>query len=247
MEPTHKQSYAVPVAIVIAGALVAGAVLWGRAPAGQTSPQAGERDTLSRMEALTKLLGNIPAPRAADHRLGNPQAKVTVIEYSDLECPFCQRFHPTMEAIIAEYGAQGNVGWVYRHFPLGIHPKAYPQALASECVAAKYGNEAFWKFIDTIMTDKKTVPDELSAEEGIRAAAVALGLGDGKDIAACVQNEEHKTIVENHKAEAAAGGLGQYETGTPFSVIVSGDRRYFIDGAQPYEVVKSLIEEALKS
>ena len=60
-----------------------------------------------------------------DHILGNPDAPVKLIEFSDFECPFCKRFHPTMKRLMDEYGEDGRVAWVYRHFPLdAIHSKA---------------------------------------------------------------------------------------------------------------------------
>lgn len=80
-----------------------------------------------------------------DHLYGNPDAEVTVIEYSDFECPFCKTFHPIVERLVNE--SDGKVNWVYRHFPLeSIHPNARGMALASECVAELGGNEAFWEF-----------------------------------------------------------------------------------------------------
>ncbi len=78
-----------------------------------------------------------------DHIRGNPDAPVTLVEYSDFECPFCKRFHPTVKRIVDEYG--GRVRWVYRHFPLDeIHPvKARREAAAAECAAELGGNDAF--------------------------------------------------------------------------------------------------------
>lgn len=82
-----------------------------------------------------------------DHILGAKNATITIVEYSDLECPFCRRFHPTMQQVLKEY--DGKVRWVYRHFPLTqIHPSAQAMALASEC-AAEQGK--FWEMIDEIM------------------------------------------------------------------------------------------------
>lgn len=83
-----------------------------------------------------------------DHIRGNKKAKVVVIEYSDFQCPFCQRVHPTYKQILETYG--DDVMWVYRHFPLSFHPKAMPAALASECAYEQGGNDAFWKFADEL-------------------------------------------------------------------------------------------------
>lgn len=84
-----------------------------------------------------------------DHILGNKDALVSVIEYSDYQCPFCKNFHPTVKRALAEYG--DDINWVYRHFPLEtIHPEARPMAHAAECVADLKGNEAFWQFSDLL-------------------------------------------------------------------------------------------------
>lgn len=82
-----------------------------------------------------------------DHIRGNMDADVVIIEYSDIECPFCKRFHGTMNQVVETYGDQ--VAWVYRHFPLeSIHRNARPWAIESECVAEIGGNDAFWKYLD---------------------------------------------------------------------------------------------------
>ena len=66
---------------------------------------------------------------------GNPDATVTIVEFSDFQCPFCKRFHPTARKIVETY--QGKVNWVYRHFPLNFHnPGAQKEAEASECANA---------------------------------------------------------------------------------------------------------------
>lgn len=101
-------------------------------------------------EALTKLPKLRPLD-ATDHLIGSLDAPVVILEYSDLECPYCKRFHDTMNQIMAEYGKSGQVAWAYRHFPiLSNHPDAAKVAEASECAAELGGNEAFWKFLDKV-------------------------------------------------------------------------------------------------
>ena len=91
-----------------------------------------------------------PVDKDRDHIFGDINAPITLIEYSDFECPFCKRFHPTVENLIANN--QGKVRWVYRHFPLGFHnPGAQKQAEASECIGQIGGVETFWQYIDTLL------------------------------------------------------------------------------------------------
>lgn len=106
----------------------------------------GEIDKLLNGTAKSKNITLDPVT-ASDHILGDINADILIVEYSDLECPYCARFHTTVKDIIAQYGTK--VAWVYRHFPLdGIHPNARAKAEASECVASLGGNDAFWKYVD---------------------------------------------------------------------------------------------------
>lgn len=93
----------------------------------------------------------VPIDFETDHILGDKSARVAIIEYSDYQCPFCHRVHPTYQQIMEEY--DGKVMWVFRHFPLSFHPEAMPLAIASECVATLKGNDAFWKFTDDLMAE----------------------------------------------------------------------------------------------
>lgn len=84
-----------------------------------------------------------------DHYFGDKNAEVVIIEYSDLECPFCARFHSTMHQIVEDY--DGKVAWVYRHLPLeGLHPNAFNRAIAAECVYDLGGDTKFWAYIDSL-------------------------------------------------------------------------------------------------
>jgi protein-disulfide isomerase len=90
--------------------------------------------------------GEVAGYEESDHILGSPDAPIVVIEYSDLECPYCKKFGETMKEIVAE--SNGNVSWIYRHWV--VHQGALPKAAASDCVAQIKGNDAFWKYIDLV-------------------------------------------------------------------------------------------------
>ncbi len=143
-EPQPQASLTpVAFAIVFAGALIALSVYLVFKPAPQTV--VGPSGQQITVEEITE----------SDHILGNPDAPIKIIEYSDLDCPFCRTFHATMKQVMAIYGANGTVAWVYRHFPLvELHPNSPKLAEASECVADIGGNDAFWKFIDSIFTSQ---------------------------------------------------------------------------------------------
>jgi protein-disulfide isomerase len=94
-------------------------------------------------------LNNLKPVTAADHIRGDINAPVKIVEFSDIDCPFCKRFHSTMQEVMKTYGDSGKVAWVYRHFPLTqLHPDAANKAEASECVAELGGNDKFWAFVD---------------------------------------------------------------------------------------------------
>ena len=240
MEPELKQNQnnlLIPIAIVIAGAFVAGAIYI--APKGDikgSAPKTQEAENTASLE-------NINPVSAADHIRGNLDAPVKIVEYSDMECPFCKRFHPTMQQAMNEYGKDGKVAWVYRHFPLDqLHPvKARKEAVASECAAELGGNDVFWKYIDRFFeltpsnnqTDVDTVLPQIAREIGLDVEKFNTCLSSGK---------YDKHVEEDYQNATATGG-----TGTPWSIVVAKNgKKYPLSGAQPYSAVKQLIELALQ-
>lgn len=177
----------------------------------------------------------IPAVSAEDHVRGSRNAQVFLIEYSDFECPFCQRFHPTAQQVVDEY--DGQVAWVYRHFPLRtIHPKAEAAAQASECAAEQGGDEGFWAFTDVLFSDPTMLSD-------LGSAATKAGL-NATSLQSCVDSEKYKDRVESDYQ----GGLASGVTGTPGSFVVnSKGEAWFIPGALPYDSLKVTIDKALGS
>lgn len=179
-------------------------------------------------------VSKIVAVSAEDHIRGSQDAKVFLIEYSDFECPFCQRFHPTAQQVVDEYG--GDVAWVYRHFPLDqIHPKARPAAEASECVAELGGEDAFWAFTDEIFKDQTTKLSDLAK------TASSVGVNQGA-FNSCFESGKYADKVEDHYQ----GGLATGITGTPGNIILNQNgEAWLIPGALPYEQIKPTIDEAL--
>lgn len=91
-------------------------------------------------------------PAESEFVKGEP-GDVLVIEYADMECPFCIRFHPTIVKVTGEY--QERIGYIFRHFPLSeIHPNAVPYALAIECAGTLKGDDAYFSFIDKLFVEQ---------------------------------------------------------------------------------------------
>jgi protein-disulfide isomerase len=192
------------------------------------------RDTNASAKAVR------PVSKDRDHIRGNPDAPVTLVEYSDFECPFCRRFHPTVKQVVEESG--GRVRWVYRHFPLDeIHSKARKEAVASECAAELGGNDAFWKFADRFFeltpsnnnTDIDTILPRIAGEIGL----------DKARFASCVASGRHdRRVAEDQQNAVASGGRG-----TPWVIIMSkSGKTYPLSGAQPYASVKQIVELAFQ-
>ncbi|MEK7531187.1 MAG: thioredoxin domain-containing protein [Patescibacteria group bacterium] len=231
MEPTPPamSNFSVPLAIVVAGALIAVAIYFvGQSPATGTTPT----DTTS----------DVPPVTAEDHRLGSPDAPITIIEYSDLDCPFCKQFHATMKEIMNEYGAAGKVAWVYRNFPLAqLHPNAPKLAEASECVAEQLGNEGYWKFLDVLFTHAPL--NEKTDMTKIADYAGEAGVSDIAAFQSCFDSGRMSEKVQKEFNDAVASG-GQ---GTPHNILITKSGKAIpIAGAQPYATVKSIIDAALE-
>ncbi len=214
----------IPLSLIVAGLLIGGAIFFkgNSAPAGT--------DTTTDPKEI-----NVAPLSADDHVLGNPNAPVTIIEFSDIDCPFCKTFDATMRQIMAEYGTDGKVSWVYRHFPLdSLHPNARTKAESTECVAKLGGNEAFWKYLGFLFERDETVADlgGIATEVGVDQTAFKTCL-DGKQYAKNVADDSDAAL------EAGAGG-------TPYTVIIAPNgEKAVVNGAQPYAVVKQVIETAL--
>ncbi|HEY4519436.1 MAG TPA: thioredoxin domain-containing protein [Candidatus Paceibacterota bacterium] len=237
------KTLSVPIAIVIAGALIAASLYFVNRDRQATVPP----EEASVAEEIRGVQEN-------DHVLGNPNAEIVIVEFSDTECPFCQRFHETMHQIIEEYGLNGNVAWVYRHFPIPqLHPKAPKEAEALECAAELGGTGAFWKYTDMLYETTPTnnglnigiynEPKQAGEKTGagqLTEIAIAVGL-DADPFETCLKSGKHAARIQKDTSEAvAAGGRG-----TPHSIMLVDGEQIPIEGAQPYEVVKGLIDAAL--
>ena len=179
---------------------------------------------------------NVPSVTDDDHVRGASNAEVYLVEYSDYECPFCGRFHPTTQQVLDEYG--DRVAVVYRHFPLRqIHPKADPAAQASECVAELGGNDAFWAFTDYLFENQATALNDLPA------SAAAVGVSSSA-VESCLDSGKYADKVEAQYQDGITAGV----TGTPGNFIMTTDGDvWLVPGAVPFETLKTTIDEALSS
>ncbi|MFM2357509.1 MAG: hypothetical protein RJA61_246 [Candidatus Parcubacteria bacterium] len=233
----QTNNLAVPIAIVIAGALIALAVFYSD---GKTSnAKVPEQQGVAQQQTgdLEKM---IPIS-STDHIRGNPDALVKIVEYSDTECPFCKRFHGTMKEVMNEYGKDGKVAWVYRHFPLDqLHSKARKEAVALECANEQGGNDKFWSYADRLY-------EITPANNGLDPAelpkiAQYIGL-DVQKFNVCLGSTKYDKHIEDEVQNAVATG----GNGTPWSIVVGkNNKKYPLSGAQPISAIKQLIDLAGK-
>lgn len=178
--------------------------------------------------------------RKDDHVRGDRNARILLIEYSDLECPFCKRFHQTPQQIIDEY--KGKVAWVYRHFPLDqIHSKADKEAEATECANELGGNDGFWKYTDKLF-------EVTPANNGLDPAelpkiAVQIALNESK-FKTCLDSGKYKDHVEADYQGGVKAGIN----GTPGNILLDtkSGKTKLIPGAVPFEQFKTEIDTMLK-
>ncbi len=228
------KKYATSIAIVVAGALLAGGLYFGGATAKNLPTNTNGGHNRGTTVAEPQPSDAFRLPNDTDHVRGNPDAKVTIVEFSDFECPFCSRFHPTLKRITDE---NRDVKWVYRHFPLSsIHSRALGAAVAAECVAKLGGNDAFWAFADAAFANQNQLSasfyEELATTAGVGVPAFKACLSD-KSIAALVTEDGDEAVQ--------AGGRG-----TPFAVVITASGRLVpFSGALPYEQVQGLVDQAL--
>jgi protein-disulfide isomerase len=163
----------------------------------------------------------------SDPSIGNPKAKVTIVEFSDFQCPFCLRVAPTLKKIRAAYGDKVRIVW--KDFPLTqIHPEAFKAGEAGQC-AAEQGK--FWEYHDQLFGNQQALmPDDL------KKYAVAVGM-NGERFNSCLDMSKQAEVVRNGVAQGNRLGINSTPT-----VFVNGRR---VSGAQPYEVFAAAIDEEL--
>ena len=163
----------------------------------------------------------------SDPSLGNAKAPVTLVEFSDFQCPFCLRVAPTLRKIRATYGDKVRIVW--KDLPLTqIHPQAFKAGEAGQC-AAEQGK--FWEFHDQVFANQQAMmPDDLKR--------YAAGVGvDATKFNSCLDSSKHAEVIRNGVAQGTRLGVNSTPT-----VFVNGRR---VSGAQPYEVFAGIIDEEL--
>lgn len=158
---------------------------------------------------------------------GPEDAPVTIVEFSDFECPFCSRVNPTLAQVEENYGEKVRIA--FKQFPLAMHPHAEKAAQAALCA---HDQGKFWEMHDAMFGNQQ----ELAVEQ-LKAKAADLGL-DAETFNQCLDSGKHAERVQSDMAEGQAAGV----TGTP-AMFINGR---LVSGAVPYDQISSVIDDELQ-
>jgi protein-disulfide isomerase len=197
----------------------------------QERTQTAREQYIEGLKARTAVTIMLEPPRLKVADAGRPSrgpahAPVEIIEFSDFQCPFCLRAHPTVAQVLSTYG--DRVRFVYRHYPLPNHPNARPAAEAAAC-AGEQGK--FWEYHDRLFDNQSKL-----GEADLKQHAAALALDTAK-FDACVDTHKYKGDVDADVAAGEEAGV----SGTP-AFFINGRQ---LSGAQPFEAFKRVIDEEL--
>ncbi|MEK7602409.1 MAG: thioredoxin domain-containing protein [Patescibacteria group bacterium] len=217
----------IPIAILIAGLLIASAVYVVRIKH-QVTHGSGTPEAVRPVSP-------------SDHIIGNPTAPIVIIEYADIDSSYSKSLQLTMEQLMTEYADGGKVAWVFRHFPLSLqHPNAGQHALAAECAASLSVPTTFFRFIDAMQA---AAPNQNQYNPvGYPTLVAQFGI-DQTAFKKCMTDAAfEKKIHDDYDNALASGAIG-----SPFVVLITPDNTPApINGALPYTSMKKVIEEAIK-
>jgi protein-disulfide isomerase len=228
---TFKRShfYAVMTVFAFAAGILLGYVVWGMEPTGNAAGSANQPSGAVVEAPVTEQpqFRRYDIPIKDAYALGPADAPITIVEFSDYQCPYCRRWHDEVyEPLLAAY--PGKIKFVYRHLPLtSIHPDALPAAEAAMCAGEQ---EAFWTFHEKLFSNESLGNDMYTRY------AKDLGL-DMDSFKACISDRKYQAIVDADMNFAI--DLGIRSTPTFF---ING---LAIVGAQPLDVFKQVIDKEL--
>jgi protein-disulfide isomerase len=159
---------------------------------------------------------------------GPANAAVTLVEFSDLQCPHCKESQPTVEKLLAD---EPNARFISQNFPLPSHNWAFKAASYADCVA-KENNAAYWKFVDSVYGQQENIT-ESNADEKLTELATAAGV-NGKATATCAEQPATRQRVEQSVALGKSVGV----TGTP-TLFINGR---LASPSIPYEALKAMVD-----
>ncbi len=229
----NKNAIIFGITLIMVGAIVAGGILFDH-----------KKSVTIEETSVEKIEYSINPVTNDDHILGNPNADIILVEYSDFRCPYCREFHVTMNQLINEFGKTGNLAWVYRHFPSedafsNKNSISIIAAQASECVADIGGKQKFWDFIGKIYKDLPVTFDQADLEN----VAVELGI-DKEKYSECLANGKFNEKIQKSIDDGLLIYKHNSDFGTPYSILLTKTGKQIeIVGSQSYTYIKEIIKQ----
>ncbi|MCX6745826.1 MAG: thioredoxin domain-containing protein [Candidatus Parcubacteria bacterium] len=236
-----KKSFAYGLGVSLVSFSIIGLIIWGALSQNSSSSASSEKTVLPPTNPVAQPSQNAPAPTAPDKNTiqtfnitkddnvrGNFNAPITLVEYSDFECPYCGKIYPTFKDILSKY--EGKVRLVYKYFPLSFHPNAQKAAEAAAC-AAEQGK--FWQYHDKLFDNQSS---GFSLDK-FKTWAIDLGL-NAKQFNNCLDTDKYADKVNAEEQEGQSKGV----KGTP-ATFINGQ---LVSGALPYDSFAQIIDSILK-
>ncbi len=234
-----------PGAILVAAVLISGTIIYTKSPSKSLAGQNGQA------VAVGQQVGNQPSGPTKvsvgdDPVLGNKNAPLTIIEFSDYECPFCKRsFDQLLPELKKNYIDTGKLKLVFRDFPLSFHANAHKEAEAAECARSQGDDTTYFKFHDQIFIRTTSNGTGIALNQ-LPVIAKNLGLNIAQ-FQQCLDSGKFKSEVDKDIADGTVAGV----SGTPSWFIGKSSNDGLINGtlvvgAQPFSAFKPIIDQLLK-
>jgi len=246
-----KAALNVPTAIIIAAVIIAISIVWIKKPTGTIVSSIA-----SSTVGIPSLQTTLSPVTSGDHILGNPNAPIKIVEFSDPSCPYCKVFYPVMQQVMNTYGASGEVAWIYRAFPLDkpydsagdiLHPNAGHESQALECAAVLGGNDKFWAYANRLYSITPSVtPATPKGLDQTQLPVIAEYVGlNVSAFNTCLSSGQTAATVNNEYESGVAAGVD----GTPYSFIVTSGSSTPIPvaGADTYAQLKVILDQLVSS
>lgn len=241
MKDKKQNTLTMPQAVLAAGILIAIAI-FGSGFVSQPSSDLESPNQLAisdnQVDEFALLKNVLPLDKKVDHVRGAEEGSIIIYEYSDIDCPFCGRFHETMMQLVENY--PDDVTWVYRHLPLdGLHPEARPKAIAAECAFNQGGDDLFWSVIDVLFAENLTL-------EKLDSYIEESGGVDMVSYQKCLESEDASDRIDRDVANAIQTLGSADRLSTPWSILQLPDGQFIpIRGAQSYETLAAVVESVI--
>lgn len=230
--PGDKYKLFLPISIIVAATVISGTILYSKTIPLQEKTIVSSNQNKNNQPAVA-----VDVSVDDDAILGESDAPVTIIEFSDFQCPFCRKFwKDALAQIIKDYVDTGKAKLVFRDYPLSFHPMAIPSAQAAEC-AKEQGK--FWEMHDIMFEEQEKLGTGTVqyTNDDLKNWAGKIGVNTTQ-FNECFDSEKYKAEIEKDAADGSTAGV----TGTP-AIFINGR---LTAGAQPFSVFKTIIDQELK-